>query len=49
MDNARYVAVVGLAGMRIESEQAFADLLELVAECNPDFYEVVEGRLERAS
>jgi hypothetical protein len=40
---------VGESMNPIQLEQAFADLLELVAERNPDFYEVVEGKLERAS
>jgi hypothetical protein len=29
--------------------EAFAELLEIVVERNPDFYEVVDGKLEKAT
>ncbi|SPE39275.1 conserved hypothetical protein [Candidatus Sulfopaludibacter sp. SbA3] len=33
----------------ISLEDAFGELLEIVAERNPDFYEVVDGKLEKAT
>ena len=32
----------------IPLEEAFNELLDLIAERNPDFYEVVDGKLETA-
>ncbi len=39
---------VGEPEQPIGLEQAFGELLELVAERNPDFYEVVDGKIQRA-
>lgn len=39
---------VGDGEKKVELDAAFSELLALVAERNPDFYQVVEGRLQRA-
>jgi hypothetical protein len=40
---------VGEPAKPITLEDAFMELLELLAERNPDFYEVIDGKLEKAS
>jgi hypothetical protein len=40
---------VGDPKTTVSLEEVFRELLELVAERNPDFYEVVDGRLEKAT
>ena len=33
----------------VSFEEVFRELLDIVAERNPDFYEVVDGKLEKAT
>lgn len=33
----------------ITLDQAFAELLDIIAERDPDFYEVIDGKLEKAT
>jgi hypothetical protein len=40
---------VGDPNAAVTLDDVFAELLEIIAERNPDFYEVVDGKLEKAT